>query len=86
MAVRLAWVVLLLAALAGVAWWLLGAPGRWEEAAARAGLKPPASVVYRWRDADGTVHVSDRPPAPGVPYERLEYRHDVNVLPAPPAE
>ncbi len=86
MAARLGWVALLLAALAGAAWWLLGAPGRWEEAAARAGLRPPVSVVYRWRDAGGTVHVSDRPPPPGIPYERLEYRHDVNVLPPPASD
>jgi len=83
---RLAWLVLLLGALVGAAWWLLGTPGRLEEVAARAGLGPPASVVYRWRGPDGTVHVSDRPPPPGVPYERLEYRHDVNVLPPPASD
>ncbi len=86
MARRLLVAAMLLAAAAAGAWWLLGRPRDLAQAAARAGLAPGSSVVYRWRGPDGTVHVSDRPPPPGVPYERLEYRHDVNVLPPPRPE
>lgn len=40
--------------------------------------------LYKWRDADGSWQVTDRPPPGDVPYETLEYRHDVNILPLPP--
>lgn len=46
--------------------------------------KPAPTVVYRWRDAQGAWHVTDRPPPEGTPHERLEYGHDQNVLPLPP--
>jgi hypothetical protein len=50
------------------------------------GLLPPSAptVVYRWRDPRGEWHITDQPPAPGLSYERLEYRHDANVVPVPP--
>lgn len=38
--------------------------------------------LYKWRDAKGTWHVTDKPPSDGTHYEVLEYRHDVNVVPA----
>jgi len=85
MARRVLAAALLLAAAVAAAWWALERPRDLGEAAARAGLAPGRSVVYRWRGPDGTVHVSDRPPPGGIPYERLEYRHDVNVLPPPEA-
>jgi hypothetical protein len=28
-------------------------------------------TVYRWRDTDGTVNLSDHPPPPGVRYEEV---------------
>lgn len=40
--------------------------------------------LYRWRDTDGTLHITDEPPGSGVPYETVTYRHDTNVLPLPP--
>ena len=84
MARRMLAAALLLATAGLAAWWVLERPRGLDEAAARAGLVPGKSVVYRWRGPDGTLHVSDHPPRSGVPYERLEYRHDVNVLPPPP--
>ncbi|HID49874.1 MAG TPA: DUF4124 domain-containing protein [Chromatiales bacterium] len=37
--------------------------------------------LYQWTDARGQVQITDQPPAAGIRYETLEYRHDVNVLP-----
>lgn len=45
--------------------------------------RPAATHLYKWRDAQGEWHVSDEPPPAGTPYETLEYREDVNVLPRP---
>ena len=38
--------------------------------------------LYKWRDGKGTWHVTDEPPSDGIDYEVLEYRHNVNVVPA----
>lgn len=47
-------------------------------------IAPEAEVaLYRWRDANGQTVVSDEPPPEGVVFERVEYRNDANVLPAP---
>jgi hypothetical protein len=40
--------------------------------------------LYKWRDAGGNWQVSDKPPADGVEYEVLEYRHDENIIPSLP--
>ncbi len=76
---RAAWAILGgLAVGAGLAWWLGrgDAPGQSPEARQRAeqaaaeqaedALRP----LYRWRDADGNLHITDRPPQ-GRPYERI---------------
>ena len=67
-----------------VGWWWLGHPGyetteqRQHRAAARAEAAEPR--VYRWRDAQGVLHISDTPPT-GRHYERVQLREDVNVIP-----
>jgi len=43
-------------------------------------VEPERTVLYRWEDAEGRVHVTDRPPAAGTPYERLGYDRDLNVV------
>lgn len=40
--------------------------------------------LYKWRDAGGTWQVSDKPPAGGIDYEVVEYRHDANIIPSLP--
>lgn len=45
--------------------------------------KPPSSAAYKWRDRAGVWQYSSEPPPPGTPYEKVEVRHDVNVLPVP---
>ena len=38
--------------------------------------------VYKWRDAEGTVHITDKPPPVGTKFEQLEYQNDANVVPS----
>ena len=40
--------------------------------------------LYKWRNARGEWQVTDAPPPAGTPYEKQDYRDDVNVLPVPP--
>ena len=40
--------------------------------------------LYKWRDAKGTVHITDEPPPEGTKFEKLEYQNDVNVVPSVP--
>jgi len=42
--------------------------------------------VYKWRDATGSVHITDEPPPQGTTFEKLEYRHDANVIPSVPTK
>lgn len=47
-------------------------------------LKRPLSAstpVYQWRDADGNLQVTDRPPPEGTDYEVKQYALDANILP-----
>ncbi|MCS3903105.1 hypothetical protein J2T55_001122 [Methylohalomonas lacus] len=53
--------------------WLAGTP-----------LAPAETTVYKWRDADGEWQISDKPPAAGIDYERLQYHHDSNAMPLAP--
>ena len=61
----------------GLAWWLSRDPAadqarrqRAEQAAAEQAVEARRDL-YRWRDADGVLHVSDAPP-PGVRAERVD--------------
>lgn len=40
--------------------------------------------LYKWRDAKGTVHITDEPPPEGTKFEKLEYQNDANVVPSVP--
>ncbi len=40
--------------------------------------------LYKWRDAKGTVHITDKPPPEGTEFEKLEYQNDANVVPSLP--
>ena len=59
----------------------------WQGKESRA-RKPPApdkagrveQPLYRWRDAQGVLHVSDQPPK-GQAAERVRLREDQNVVP-----
>jgi hypothetical protein len=68
--VRLGWAIAAGLALGiGVAWWLArdtleqaAAKHARAERAAAADAAEARPVLYRWRDADGVLQVSDRPP------------------------
>jgi hypothetical protein len=80
------WAVVLLGALAATAVYFVLHPEQLPEWAARTelGRDLQTTAVYRWRDADGRWHVSDRPPRQDVEYEVERYSRDDNVLPLPP--
>ena len=72
---------------AGVGWWVLGHPGyetgAQEQArmqAARAAAEPK---IYRWRDANGVLQITDQPPS-GRKFEQVPLDEDVNVIPMSP--
>ena len=46
--------------------------------------QPAETKLYKWRDATGQWQVSGTPPGDGIKYEILQYRSDVNVVPALP--
>lgn len=81
--------VLLAGALAGgaVGWWSLGHPGyeTSEQKLQRleAAQKAREPSLYRWRDDQGVLHVTDTPPT-GRKYEKVALREDVNIVPMAP--
>lgn len=77
---KLWWIALLVLGVAGVYLYLNPHVGvEWREGTPLEGTT--TTVVYKWRDADGKWQITDEPPANGVDYEVLDYRHDTNVLP-----
>jgi hypothetical protein len=44
------------------------------------GLPEYTGPLYRWRDDQGRIQVTDKPPR-DRPYETVQYRSDVNVMP-----
>ena len=47
------------------------------------GLKDASTTVYKWHNADGVLQYTQTPPPEGVPFEAVEARSDVNVMPLP---
>jgi hypothetical protein len=71
----------------GAGWWAIGHPG-YETAeqqtarveAQQAARKAEEPKIYRWRDGNGVLHITDKPPS-GRKYELIEPREDINVIP-----
>jgi hypothetical protein len=42
------------------------------------------TTVYKWRDARGEWHITDKPPEAPIRYKTLEYDSDTNVMPIAP--
>ena len=77
---------LLLLAIAAAAFFYLNPELRREaqDLLQSSGLQqPPSTTVYKWRDADGLFHYTQDQPPEGTPFERVEARSDVNILPLP---
>ena len=71
----------------GLGWWLLGHPGYETSeqqmarvAAAQAAQAAAEPKLYRWRDGNGVLQLTDHPPA-GRKYEVVAMREEVNVIP-----
>lgn len=77
-------VLLVLLAGAAVAVWHFQ-PALLRNALRGTPLTPPPTVThaYKWRDAQGNWHISDRPPPAGTPYQSIEVRSDENIVPPP---
>lgn len=45
-----------------------------------------ATTVYKWKDKNGVVQITSKPPPAGTPYEKQEILSDTNVLPALPKD
>lgn len=41
--------------------------------------------IYKWKDTQGMVHYTERPPAPGIPYERVRRHKDKGAKAQAPA-
>lgn len=83
---RLLWLLVLLVGLGAGAMYVRQHPEVLPDWAANSGLGRDlqTTTVYKWQDASGEWHISDRKPADGVDYRKEEYTRDVNVLPLPP--
>ena len=77
--------ILLLLAIAGAAFFYLNPELRREVESLlqSSGLKPASTMFYKWQDADGQWQYSQDPPPEGTPFERVEARSDVNIMPLP---
>ena len=82
------WFIALLA-VAAVVWWTLGHPGYETAVQREARVQAETEAVeaakpklYRWRDAQGRLQLTDQPPR-GRKYETvdLEAQEDINVIP-----
>ncbi len=47
------------------------------------GMPEYTGPLYRWRDDQGRIQVTDKPPK-GRTYEEVRYRADANVMPGAP--
>jgi hypothetical protein len=76
----------------GLGWWMLDHPGyetagqkRARVEAARQAQEEAKPKLYRWRDGNGVLQLTDKPPK-GRKYELVELREDINVIPMSPPE
>lgn len=86
------WLAIALGLLIGgvLAWWLSRPPAPRpsdDRATSRATQEQRAAParLYRWRDDQGVLQVTDRPPAER-PYEVVDIPYDRNIVPMRPPE
>ncbi len=80
---RIAWAILALIAVGWLATHYYLHPDELPEWAARTpvGRELQTTTVYKWQDAKGGWHITNKPPAAGTKYQVDHYSHDTNVLP-----
>ncbi|MGD9168799.1 MAG: hypothetical protein PVI97_01900 [Candidatus Thiodiazotropha sp.] len=44
---------------------------------------PTSTTLYKWQNSKGEWVVSGDPPVEDIPYQKMNYRSDANVLPLP---
>lgn len=74
------WWLLLLALALGGGYWYFGPEGVPDWVSGWLPGGPDTTTLYKWQGENGNWHVGDTPPE-GVPYEAMEVRQDVNVIP-----
>lgn len=72
-------IVVLIAAL--FAWWYFAPQSMPAWLSHALPSSPHSPLLYKWRDANGRVHVTDVPPA-DRPYETVRYDPNTNVVPS----
>lgn len=77
-------VIVLLAAGAAWVWYYApeSLPAEWRRD--NPNSRDYAPVIYRWKDANGVVQLTDRPPA-NRPFETVRIDPDRNIVPGTPA-
>lgn len=73
--------VLIVAAL--VLWWSPDLRRQAGHLLRDTGLGSASVTLYKWQDDQGVWQYTQKPPREGVPFEEVEARSDVNVLPLP---
>lgn len=74
--------VLILLALAAVAWWYFAPDTLPAQIRALAPPSPKANpILYKWHDAKGRLQITDVPPK-DRPFETLHVNPNVNVVPS----
>jgi len=66
-----------------VLWWSPELREKADELLRDTGLKSTSVILYKWQDRQGVWQYTQDLPPEGVPYEEVEARSDVNVLPLP---
>ncbi|HUT41568.1 MAG TPA: hypothetical protein VM011_09520 [Gammaproteobacteria bacterium] len=82
---RLVWLLVILAVGAGL--WFYTNPDAakdLKDLLPHAISTPGTDRLYKWRNDRGEWQMTDTLPPAGTPFETLDYREDVNVLPVPP--
>ncbi len=78
----LPWVLLLIAIGGTVAWWYFAPQTLPDTITELVPVSPKAApTLYKWRDAEGQLHVTDVPPK-DRPYESVKYDPNSNVVPS----
>lgn len=66
-----------------VLWWSPELRKQADDLLRDTGIKSTSVTLYKWRNRQGVWQYTQNLPPEGVPYEEVDARSDVNVLPLP---